>query len=259
MQIHHFRNATFILQMQKKIILVDPMLGSRGTMIPFRLFSRSIQLNPIVDLQQNAQPALQSVTHALITHCQKGHSDHLDRAGIKYLREKNIPVHCRQQDVFFLRKRGLNVQPFMQREKNLFCDGLVDLVPCRHGRGWITHFMEHGSGYFIRAMASPSIYITGDTVLTDKVRQTIITHKPDWIVLPCGGARLDVGRSILMEMDEIIETIAIAPGKVIANHLEALDHCRISRSDLHKAIKSQGLEEKVIIPKDGETINLLVS
>ncbi|WP_256667310.1 MBL fold metallo-hydrolase [Pseudomonas sp. ANT_J28] len=93
MKIRQIRNATIILEFGLTRILVDPMLAPKGALPPLRLFGARLR-NPLVDLPESTANALESVTHCLITHCQKGHFDHLDRAATRWLREKQIPVIC---------------------------------------------------------------------------------------------------------------------------------------------------------------------
>ena len=38
LQIHHFRNATMVIETEKDVILVDPMLGKKGTLPTFTFF-----------------------------------------------------------------------------------------------------------------------------------------------------------------------------------------------------------------------------
>ncbi|MEO6292736.1 MAG: MBL fold metallo-hydrolase, partial [Burkholderiaceae bacterium] len=111
MNITQLRNATLIVQLGQRHILVDPMLSPRGALPPVRVFDGKRLRNPLVELPAQAEAALARVTHCLITHCQKGHFDHLDRAGKHWLRERQTPVICTPHDAEHLRKRGLNVQP----------------------------------------------------------------------------------------------------------------------------------------------------
>ncbi|GLS90350.1 hypothetical protein GCM10007916_14170 [Psychromonas marina] len=43
---------------------------------------------------------------------------------------------------------------------------------------------------------------------------------------------------------------------MIANHLEALNHCPAKRQTLNDTVEMNGLSDKVYIPEDGETITL---
>jgi L-ascorbate metabolism protein UlaG (beta-lactamase superfamily) len=254
MEITHLRHATAIVRFGDASILVDPMLSPMGSLPPLRWFTKRRSRNPITDMPACAEAMLDTVTHALITHCQRHHFDHLDRPAVRFLRSRGIPVFCVIEDDAYLRERGLNTRPLRRNCENKFLDGVARLVPCQHGYGWITHFMANGVGYVIRLPGEPSLYIIGDTVLTSEVRSAIAGHRPDWLILPAGVARLDIGGPVLMNLEEILEAVSMVPGKVILNHMEALDHCRLSRQELQHALRKKGLSEKVIIPADGDTI-----
>ena len=256
MRITQLRNATIIVHLGPYNILVDPMLAPKGALPPLRLFARQLVRNPTVDLPSNATAALDGVTHCLITHCQKGHFDHLDRAGKHWLRARQIPVICTPHDERYLRGRGLHVQPLHggHGAPQPFLGGTIRTVQCTHGRGLVGTLMEHGAGYLIELPGEPSLYLAGDTVLTDTVRQFVRQHRPAVCVVPAGGAHFDLGGEIIMGVTEVIAFAHIAAGQVMANHLEALSHCPVRRADLCHAVRLAGLSDRVHAPMDGETI-----
>ncbi len=90
MHITQIRNATVLLEFRAGghdvALLVDPMLAEAGALPSLRYLGGTRRRNPLVPLPAAAGPALERSTHALITHCQKGHFDHLDRAGRRFLR-----------------------------------------------------------------------------------------------------------------------------------------------------------------------------
>jgi len=256
MRITQLRNATIILHVGPHNILVDPMLARKDALPPLRLFVRRRLRNPTVELPANAEAALASVTHCLITHCQKGHFDHLDRAARQWLRARQTPVICTPHDLEHLRKRGLNAQPLpaSHAQPQPFLGGRIRTVPCTHGLGLVGAVMEHGVGYLIEIPGEPSLYLSGDTVLTDEVRQFVQRHQPEVCVVPAGGAHFDLGGDIIMGADEVLEFTRLAAGCVVANHMEAVSHCPVRRNDLRHAAHEAGLGERLSIPQDGETI-----
>lgn len=255
MKLHHLRSATFIIESGDNFILIDPMLNDKGTMPPFAFVKHKPIRNPTVDLPANAYGLLDKVTHCLITHCQKKHVDHLDSAGEKFLKQKNIPVVCHENDTDYLKSLGLNVAIDISTwEPISFLDGQLTAVPARHGHGWIHKIMANGVGFYLALNNEPSIYISGDTVFTDQVKRALTELKPDISVVACGYASIDVGKPILMSLEEIIEFIKTAPQLVFANHLEALNHCKMTRSHLKLALEEKGLWHKVMMPDDGESI-----
>lgn len=258
MKITQLRNASIILHIGEQHILVDPMLAVKYALPPLRFFDGQRERNPTVDLPGDSATALAAVTHCLITHCQKGHFDHLDRAAKRWLREKQIPVLCTPHDAAYLQSRGLHVQALADTgsEPQAFFGGRLSMLPCRHGRGWIARFMEHGVGYFIEMPGEPSLYLAGDTVLTDEVRDFVLRRQPQISVVPAGGAHMDMGQEIIMGVDEVIAFTRLSQGVVIANHLEALSHCPATRSALALAAQTAGVAERLHIPADGQTLDL---
>ena len=100
-----------------------------------------------------------------------------------------------------------------------------------------------------------TIYISADTVFTDDVNKVLTELKHDITVVASGTARLDIGKPLLMTLDDIIKFIEISPKKVIANHLEALNHCPTTRKQLKEVLIEKELINKVFVPNDGDVIN----
>ena len=259
MKIHHLRNATFVIESAGNHILIDPMLSDQAQLPPFARFRHPSRKNPTVPLPENAWKSLDKVTHCIVTHSQKlgvralQHTDHLDVPGEEFLKARNIPVITRKQDAAYLIKYGLNVVGalnYWQTESIL--GGEVTAVPAQHGHGWVHNLMANGAGFHIQLPDEPSIYISGDTVFNDDVKRALTELKPDIAVMASGSASLDVGGPILMPLEELNAFVRTAPHKVIANHLEALNHCPTTRSQLKQELGRQGLLSKVLIPDDGE-------
>ena len=103
---------------------------------------------------------------------------------------------------------------------------------------------------------TPSIYITGDTVLTDTVADAIARLQPDVVVAPAGCANLGFGDDILFPLPELLELPRMAPARVVFNHMEALDHCPTTRKGLRDRLTEAGLERKAHLPEDGELVEI---
>ncbi len=262
MKVHHLRNATFVIESSANHILIDPMLSGKGELPPFARFRHKSQKNPIVSLPENATNVLDKVTYCLITHSQKlgikalQHSDHLDDAGELFLKKGNIPVVTGERDARNLRKRGLNITAGLKYwQATELLGGRITAIPALHGHSWIHNLMANGVGFYLQLPGEPSIYVSGDTVYTKDVDQVLKELRPDIAVMASGSASLDVGKPILMPMEELVTFVRNAPGKVIANHLEALNHCPTTRLELKQELEKNDLLSKVFIPGDGETIN----
>ncbi len=253
MRIHHIRNATMVIETNNKVILVDPMLGEKGTAgPPFTLFRFKPKRNPILDLPPNAMDIVNKTTHCLITHL---HPDHLDKAGEKFLKSKQIPIICSINDEKELKKRGLNVNQTVNYWKTSeFLGGKIEGIPAKHGYGFISKPMGNVMGYFIKLPNEKSVYLSSDTIYTKDVAKVLKEYKPEISVVASGSAQLDIFKPLLMTMEDIIKFVQNAPGKVIANHLEAVNHCPTTKEQLELALTNKGLIENVFIPKDGQLI-----
>ncbi len=253
MKIHHIRNATFIIEAGDKFILVDPMLGPKGSGSPLAFFRFKALRNPTVELPSNTIELLENVTHCLITHL---HRDHIDKEGIKFLVNKKIPIICSYKDQKTLKKKGLMVELICKYWKpQSYVQGEITGIPATHGYGFVKKIAGPVMGFYMKLPNDHTVYISSDTVYTNDVHRALTELKPDISILAAGMAQLDIGDLLLMNPADIMNFIQNAPGKVVANHLEALNHCPNSRKELQADVNRQRLTEKVIIPNDGETID----
>ncbi len=252
MKIHHLRNACMIIHYDEHRILVDPCLNPKGSLPPYTLFRKRPRLNPLVDLPPDSKSVLSQITSGLITHCRYGHFDHLDKSGVRLLAQKQVPAYCNSLDEPYLRRRRINTIPLTMNKRSQFLTGSITPFPTAHGHGLAGMLMRPGAGYFIELPGDRSIYISGDTVMTQTVRQILKDLRPDISIVNAGTATLDFGRPILMPLNEQLDFMRAAPGKVIAVHLDAFNHCLTTRDILRDAVSREGLSGKVMIPEDGE-------
>ncbi len=75
-------------------------------------------------------------------------------------------------------------------------------------------------------------------------------------VLACGAAQFDLFKQLIMNVDDILEFVRNSSGKVIANHMESINHCPLTRVELSRILTSNGLINKVFIPEDDESITI---
>lgn len=246
MHIQQLRNATMILEYAGHRWLVDPMLCRAKTLPPFRLSGKR-RRNPTVELPPNTDEALANVTGLLVTH---EHPDHFDSAGVRFAIERGLPVFSNRVDAAHLRGRGLDVRLLEALEAPF----AVEVVRSKHGRGAIGWIMGPVCGYVISHPDEPTVYLTGDSILTDSVLDAIERHQPDVIVAPAGAANFGVGGDILFSVDELVTMARRSSAKLVCNHLEALDHCPTTRDGLRERFEREGLGDRVCIPADGERV-----
>ncbi|MBV1861198.1 MAG: MBL fold metallo-hydrolase [Nannocystaceae bacterium] len=224
------------------------MLAKMGAMPGFKMFGGGRKRNPLVATPPQTAEALERATGVLITH---EHPDHFDLAGRAWTKTSGLPVWANQMDVPRLRRKGLDARPL--EDGGLGVE--LEVVPSRHGRGLLGWMLGPVAGYYLAAKGEPSLYITGDSILTDSVREAIGRLQPDVIVAPAGAANMGIGGDILFSVDELVELAGLAPADVVFNHLEALDHCPTTRVGLRERMQSAGLLDRVHIPEDGDVLH----
>lgn len=243
-----------ILETEKDVILIDPMLGDIGIMPSFTLWRHKARKNPTVALPKNTESILNKVTHCILTH---QHPDHIDNAGVQFLKNNNIPITCSIKDKLAFSKRGLNVtQTLKYWEKQEFLGGSIEGIPAKHGYGFVSRPMGNVIGFYLKLPNQKSIYLSSDTIYTDSVDKVLKEYKPDISVLACGTAQFDIFKKLIMDIDDILKFIKNSTGKVIANHLESINHCPMTRKKLREILIENNLINKVIIPEDGDKIEI---
>lgn len=248
MIIHQLRSAAMVLEYAQHRWLVDPMLGPARSLPPFRL-TGTRRRNPLVDLPSNAPDALATVTALLVTH---EHPDHFDSVAVRFAKERSLPVYTNRVDLAHLRGRGLDARLL----EELGPPFTVEVVRSKHGRGAVGWLMGPVCGYVIAHPDEPTVYLTGDSILTESVLDAVDRHEPDVIVAPAGAANFGVGGDILFSVDELVSLARRFDGTLVCNHLEALDHCPTTRAGLRERFAREGLLDRVRIPADGERVEL---
>jgi len=171
LKIHHFRNATMVIETETDVILVDPMLGKKGSWTPLAFIRYKAQKNPIVPLPKASQETLKKITHCLITH---RHPDHFDKRAEHFLIEKKIPITCSIRDKKVLDKKGLNIVNSIDYWiQNDFLGGTIEGIPAKHGYGFISKLMGNVMGFYIKLPNQKSIYISADTIYTNAVNKVL--------------------------------------------------------------------------------------
>ncbi|MCW6004335.1 MBL fold metallo-hydrolase [Micromonospora sp. CPCC 205371] len=98
------------------------------------------------------------------------------------------------------------------------------------------------------------VYVAGDTVWCADVGDALDDHAPTVVVVNAGEARMTEGDPITMTAQDVLAVARHTPATVVAVHMEALNHCVLTRKDLAAKLADANLD--VLIPADGETLML---
>jgi L-ascorbate metabolism protein UlaG (beta-lactamase superfamily) len=254
MKIHFLRHATFLLEADGVTLLIDPMLSPKDGMDPVANASTTDRI-PMVDLpidEASLKELLTKVDAVIVTHT---HRDHWD-ARAKELLAKDISLLCQPSDKDALTAAGFtNLLPV---EDTIEFKGLrIDRTGGQHGTGDIGEKMGKVSGFVIEQNGQ-RLYIAGDTIWCDPVADALKKHTPDFIIVNAGAAQFLQGGPITMTSDDVVTVCRALPSaKVIAVHMDTVNHCLLKRTDLKKILQQHNLTPRCTLPTDGQVLPLL--
>lgn len=242
------RNATLRIQYAHLELLVDPMFSNAKANPPV-INTANDRRNPLVPLPFSMADKLRP-NAVLVTHL---HLDHWDQAAMDAL-PKTTPILCQPGDEDTLESQGFMSVTAVQ--ETLEYEGVTIIrTGGHHGTGEIGQMMGQVSGFILKAEGQPTLYIAGDTIWCDEVKEVLDAHKPDMTVVNAGGARFLTGDPIIMDEDDVVELLRYAPHtKAVAVHMEAINHCLVTREGLSGRLAAEGLRAQIEIPQDGEWV-----
>lgn len=260
MHFQQIRGATSVITYGGKKFLLDPFLAPKGSLppvpSPYNNFS-----NPLVELPIPVRDIIK-VDAVIVTHMH--HFDHFDDNAAKAL-PKTIPMFVQsEKEAEDMRMLGFTNVTFLMDTGVAFDGVILYRTEALHGDGVTAAYYYQKSGLpaeacgvVFRAQGEKTFYAAGDTLWYDGIRRAIEKYKPEVIALNAANAQMYDGTPILMGVDGVREVAQAAPAAVlIATHMDAVNHARVTREDLRKFGRANGLEQRLHIPEDGEIVSL---
>ncbi|MBD8682343.1 MBL fold metallo-hydrolase [Pseudomonas sp. CFBP 13719] len=256
--LQQIRNATVKISYGDTTFLIDPMLSKKGTYPGFDNTYRSNLRNPLVDLTESPEEVISGVDAVIVTHT---HLDHWDDAAQKAL-PKDIPLFAQHEDdAKLIRSQGFKNVRVLTDEAE-FGGVKITQVGGQHGTDAmyasppLAKLLGEAMGVVFQAPGYKTLYLAGDTVWRKEVDQTLEKYHPEVVVLNAGKAKVNgfEGAIIMGEEDVLRASQAAKNAKIVAVHMDAVNHMSLTRNELHTYVKEHGIESRVDIPEDGASL-----
>ena len=252
------RNATVKITYGDTTFLIDPMLAKKGAYPGFENTYRSNLRNPLVDLPESPDKVISGVDAVIVTHT---HLDHWDDAAQKAL-PKDIPLFTQHEDdAQLIRSQGFKNVRVLTDEAE-FGGVKITKTGGQHGTDEmyavpaLAKPLGEAMGVVFQAPGYKTLYLAGDTIWRKEVDQAIEKYHPEVIVLNAGKAKMTgfEGAIIMGEEDVLRAAQTAKDAKIVAVHMDAVNHMSLSREELRNYVKKQGIESRVDIPEDGASL-----
>ncbi len=248
------RSATLKINYAGHTILVDPVFADKGTLQS----ALGVYKSPRVHLVMPISEITEGVDMVLLTH---NHIDHYEPSVKQHL-PKDIPFYTQPQDKETLVQDGFTNVEAIEKSKTIG-NLTIHRTTGHHGFGQIGQMMGPVSGYVLMAEELPTIYIMGDCKWEPCILETVEKYRPDYIVVNSGGAVFPefskTDGCITPDEQEVMAMLDTLPAqiKLIAVHMDAIDHCQTTREILRNEARHHGVDmNRLIMPGDGESITL---
>jgi L-ascorbate metabolism protein UlaG (beta-lactamase superfamily) len=259
-------NATVLLRYGGLTILTDPNFVHRGEHVSLGYGLTTTRLtDPAMEIED--LPALDLV---VVSHF---HGDHFDRVAEERL-DRGYPIVCPPEAAEKLRELGFDRTQDLETWES--CEQRtngtllkITAMPGRHAPGALSIALPEVMGSLLefRLEGNPMLpghdqpdlrlYITGDTILYEGLREIAERHAAiDLALVHLGGTRV-MGLTVTMDAEQGIELMdMIGPRLAIPIHYDDYDAFKSPLEDFVRAVRVAGLEDDVRYLRRGETFDL---
>lgn len=259
LQIQQIRNATLKIDYAGQTFLVDPMLAKKGTYPGFEGTFNSQLRNPLVELPMPVADVLDGVDAIIVSHT---HLDHWDGGDHRHI-PTDMPLFVQHAaDAELIRGQGFTDVRILDGDA-VFKGVRLTKTGGQHGTDQmyavpdLAAFLGDAMGIVFQAPGAKTVYLVGDTIWRGEVERTLARFEPEVVILNAGDARLaGFTGGIIMGKDDVLRAAQAAPGAtIVTTHMDAINHMTLSREALRYFVGQHGIQDRVRVPEDGETLD----
>lgn len=257
MKITQIRNATLIVEYNNTKFLIDPWLMPKDFMPGFESAINSQIRQPRVDLPFCIEDIV-DVDAVIVTHV---HPDHWDEFAEKSL-NKDIKVFVQSEcDKKIMTLKGFKNVEIISVDGTVYNNTILYKTAAQHGRREILKplcekigMAYDAMGVVFKAECEKTLYIAGDTIWCEEVKEALDTYKPDVVIVNACAATVLNGERLIMNIEDVKKVLESAPyAVIIASHMDAVSHLSVTREDLNE-FKEKNNIQNLLIPNDGEKL-----
>jgi L-ascorbate metabolism protein UlaG (beta-lactamase superfamily) len=229
-----------ILEINGLRIMTDPTLDPAGEVFT---------INDKPAYHKTAGPAttdIGTIDAVLLSHDQ--HGDNLDHAG----RELVKTVKTTLTTKIGAERLGGNAAGLAPWESRTLANGItVTGTPARHGPKGSEKLTGDVTGFIVSA-GETQLYITGDTVFYEGVKEVAGKFNPDYVFIFAGAAKPRGPFNVTMGTNDAIDTAFTFPGAIIIPvHFEGWSHYTETGEMLRQSFEALGIADRLLILNPG--------
>lgn len=259
MNITQIRNATLKIHYHNVKLLTDPWLMPKDFMQGFESAINSHIRQPRTELPMPVE-SIVDADAVIITHI---HPDHWDEFAEKAIDKQTKIFVQNKTDRDFIKSKGFTDVEFLSTEGTHYRGITLYKTKTQHGRREAVKPLceavgmpYDAMGAVLKAPDEKTLYIAGDTIWCQEVKEALSTYSPDVIIVNCCEATILNGERLIMGLDDLRDLIQHSPQlKIIASHLDAVSHLKVTRADIMSFIEQEHTSN-ILVPADGESINI---
>lgn len=256
-------NATVLLRYRGLTILTDPNFIHRGEKIALGYGLSATRLtDPAMEIEDLPPLDLVVLSHF--------HGDHFDQVAEERL-DRGLPIITTPDAADTLATKGFTGSLPLETWQSHEVRGddvrlRVTAMPAQHAPGLLTIALPQVMGSLLEfwpaaasVSAQPSLrlYITGDTIIYEGLREIPERHPEiDVALLHLGGTRV-MGLTVTMDAEQGVEMLrTVRPKLAIPIHYNDYDAFKSPLEDFVSAARDGGFEDRIRYLRHGETIGL---